>query len=43
MEPMDEVLRQSGHYGPRVEVADDASPGDRLMAFVGRTPQEPSR
>jgi uncharacterized protein (TIGR03086 family) len=38
MEPMDEVLRQSGHYGPRGEVAEDASPGDKLMAFVGRTP-----
>ncbi len=38
MEPVDEMLRQSGHYGPRGEVADDASPGDKLMAFVGRTP-----
>jgi uncharacterized protein (TIGR03086 family) len=38
MEPMDEVLRQSGHYGPRVEVADDAAPQTRLLAFLGRTP-----
>ena len=38
MLPMDEVLRQSGHYGPRVEVADDADEQDRLIAFVGRHP-----
>ena len=38
MLPMDEVLRQSGHYGPRVEVADDADVQTRLLAFIGRTP-----
>ena len=38
MLPMDEMLRQSGQYGPRVEVPDDADPTTRLMAFVGRTP-----
>ena len=38
MEPIDEVLRASGQYGPRQAVADDASPGLRLMAFVGRDP-----
>ena len=38
MLPMDEVLRQSGHYGPRVDVPDDADPTTKLMAFVGRTP-----
>lgn len=38
MLPMDEVLRQSGHYGPRVEVPDDADPQTKLLAFIGRTP-----
>jgi uncharacterized protein (TIGR03086 family) len=38
MLPMDEVLRQSGQYGPRVAVSDDADVQTRLMAFIGRTP-----
>ena len=38
MEPMDEVLRNSGHYGPRVEVADDADAQSRILAFLGRDP-----
>jgi hypothetical protein len=38
MEPLDEVLRQSGHYGPRVPVADDADEQTRLIAFIGRRP-----
>lgn len=38
MEPLDEMLRASGHYGPKVEVADDADPTARLMAFIGRDP-----
>ncbi|WP_188113539.1 TIGR03086 family metal-binding protein [Nocardioides humilatus] len=38
MEPMDEMLRQSGQYGARVPVADDASWEDKLMGFVGRDP-----
>ena len=38
MLPMDEVLRSSGHYGPRQPVGDDESPVLRLMAFVGRDP-----
>ena len=38
MEPMDEMLRSSGHYGPRVEVAADADEQTRLIAFTGRTP-----
>ena len=38
MEPLDEVLRQSGHYGPRVEVPDDADEQTRLIAFIGRQP-----
>jgi uncharacterized protein (TIGR03086 family) len=36
MEPMDEVLRQSGHYGPKTPVADDADVQTRLLAFIGR-------
>jgi uncharacterized protein (TIGR03086 family) len=38
MEPIDEAIRQSGHYGPRVEVPDDADEQTRLIAFVGRHP-----
>jgi uncharacterized protein (TIGR03086 family) len=38
MLPMDDVLRQSGHYGPRVDVPDDADVQTRLLAFIGRTP-----
>jgi len=38
MLPMDEVLRQSGEYGPRVEVPDDADAQTKLLAFIGRTP-----
>ena len=38
MLPMDEVLRQSGHYGPRVDVPDDADEQTKLIAFTGRTP-----
>jgi uncharacterized protein (TIGR03086 family) len=38
MEPADEMLRQSGQYGPRVTVADDADDQTKLIAFVGRQP-----
>lgn len=38
MEPWDEILRQSGQYGPRVSVPDDASAQDRLLGFIGRDP-----
>ena len=38
MQPMDEVLRQSGQYGPKVAVPDDAPAVDRLMGFIGRDP-----
>jgi uncharacterized protein (TIGR03086 family) len=37
-EPYDEAMRSSGHYGPRVEVADDADEQTRLIAFTGRHP-----
>lgn len=36
--PMDEVLRASGHYGPKVVVADDADVQTKLLAFTGRDP-----
>jgi uncharacterized protein (TIGR03086 family) len=38
MLPMDETLRSSGHYGPRVAVAEDADVQTRLIAFMGRVP-----
>ncbi len=38
MEPMDELLRTSGHYGPRVTVPDDADEQTKLIAFIGRKP-----
>lgn len=38
MEPYDEALRASGHYGPRVEVPDGADEQTRLLAFMGRHP-----
>ena len=38
MLPMDEVLRQSGQYGPRVHVPADADVQTKLLAFIGRTP-----
>jgi uncharacterized protein (TIGR03086 family) len=38
MEPIEEVLRSSGQYGERVEVADDADVQTRLLAFIGRRP-----
>jgi uncharacterized protein (TIGR03086 family) len=38
MEPLDEMLRQSGQYGPRVDVPDDADVQSRLVAFIGRDP-----
>lgn len=38
MLPMDAMLRQSGQFGPRVDVPDDADPVTKLIAFTGRTP-----
>lgn len=38
IEPMDEVLRASGQYGPRVPVAEGADEQTRLLAFTGRRP-----
>lgn len=38
MEPIEQVMRSSGQYGPRVPVPDGADPQTRLLAFVGRNP-----
>jgi len=38
MEPVDEIMRRSGHYGPRVEVPGDADEQTKLIAFTGRRP-----
>jgi uncharacterized protein (TIGR03086 family) len=38
MEPMDEAIRGTGMFGPRVPVADDADPQTKLIAFTGRQP-----
>jgi uncharacterized protein (TIGR03086 family) len=38
MEPIEDVMRGSGQFGPRVPVPDDASAQDRLLGFIGRDP-----
>jgi uncharacterized protein (TIGR03086 family) len=38
MLPMDQVLRDSGQFGPQVAVPADASAQDRLLGFIGRDP-----
>lgn len=38
MQPLDDVLRQSGQYGPKVPVPGDADWQTRLLGFIGRTP-----
>jgi hypothetical protein len=38
MKPLDEILRASGQYGPRVDVPASADEQTRLIAFTGRTP-----
>ncbi len=39
MEPIDEVLRASGQFGPRVPVDHDADLITRLVGFIGRDPR----
>jgi uncharacterized protein (TIGR03086 family) len=39
MEPLEEVIRSSGQYGPRFPVDDDADTQAKLLAFIGRDPQ----
>lgn len=41
MEPMDDVLRASGQFGPKVAVAPDADVQTRLLGFIGRAVQHP--
>ena len=38
MQPLDEVLRSSGQFGPAVAVPDDADPQSRMIGFIGRDP-----
>jgi uncharacterized protein (TIGR03086 family) len=38
MEPMDQVLRESGQFGARVDVPADADEQTKLIAFTGRRP-----
>jgi hypothetical protein len=38
MEPMDDLLRASGQYGPKVEVPPDSDVQTRMLAFIGRDP-----
>lgn len=43
MQAMDEILRSSGQYGPRVPVPDDADAQTQLIGFIGRDPAWTSR
>lgn len=38
MEPIEDVMRSSGQYGPRVAVPADADAQTRLLGFIGRDP-----
>ena len=38
MQPLDDLLRSSGQYGPKVDVPDDADVQSRMLAFIGRDP-----
>ena len=38
MDSMDEAMRASGHFGPRVDVPPDADEQTRMLAFTGRRP-----
>ncbi len=38
MQHIDELLRSSGHYGPKIAVPEDADIATKLIAFTGRTP-----
>lgn len=38
MEPIEQMLRDSGQYGVRVEVPADATVAQRLAGFIGRDP-----
>ena len=38
MEPIEDLMRSSGQYGPRVDVPADADVQTRLLGFIGRDP-----
>ena len=38
MQPIEDVMRSSGQYGPRIPVDDDADPQTKLLGFIGRDP-----
>lgn len=38
MTPIEQMLRDSGQYGPRVAVPADADPQTQLIGFLGRDP-----
>jgi uncharacterized protein (TIGR03086 family) len=40
-EPYEDAMRQSGQYGPRVEVPEDADVQSKFIAFIGRDPAWP--
>jgi uncharacterized protein (TIGR03086 family) len=39
MEPMEEIIRSSGQYGPRVPVKERTDRQTRLLGFIGRDPE----
>ena len=44
MQPIEQLLRDSGQFGPAVPVAPGASAQDRFLAFIGRDPAwQPAR
>jgi uncharacterized protein (TIGR03086 family) len=38
MQPLEDIIRGSGQYGPRVEVPADADAQTRMLGFIGRDP-----
>jgi uncharacterized protein (TIGR03086 family) len=38
MEPIEDAMRSSGQYGPRVDVPPDADAQTRMLGFIGRDP-----
>ena len=39
MQPLDDMLRSSGQFGPKIEVPADADVQARMLAFIGRDPR----
>ncbi|HEY3682976.1 MAG TPA: TIGR03086 family metal-binding protein [Streptosporangiaceae bacterium] len=42
MEGIEDIIRTSGQYGPRVEVPPESDPQTRLLGFIGRNPTWPT-